>query len=58
MDIFKGQQFIEFSRTFQTEVDCKKYLAELKWKDRFTCHKCCHQGSGFSTKTGQYFKID
>ncbi|WP_192348787.1 IS1595 family transposase [Algoriphagus sp. Y33] len=45
MDIFKWQQVIEFSRTFQTELDCKKYLAELKWKDGFTCRKCGHQGS-------------
>jgi transposase-like protein len=45
MDIFIGQQVIEFSRAFQTELDCKKYLAELKWKDGFTCRKCGHQGS-------------
>ena len=45
MDIFKGQQVIEFSRTFQTELDCKRYLAELKWKDGFTCRKCGHQDS-------------
>ena len=45
MDIFKGQELIEFSRRFQTELDCKKYLAEIKWKDGFTCRKCGHQGS-------------
>ncbi|MEB2786954.1 IS1595 family transposase [Algoriphagus persicinus] len=45
MDIFKGQELIEFSRRFQTELDCKKYLSELKWKDGFTCRKCGHQGS-------------
>lgn len=45
MDIFKGQELIEFSRRFQTELDCKKYLSELKWNDGFTCRKCGHQGS-------------
>lgn len=45
MDIFKGQEVIEFSRRFQTDLDCKKYLAELKWKDGFSCRKCGHQGS-------------
>ena len=45
MDFFKGQELIEFSRRFQTELDCKKYLSELKWKDGFTCRKCGHQGS-------------
>lgn len=28
-----------------SELDCKKYLAELKWKDRFTCRMCGHHGS-------------
>jgi len=45
MDIFKGQGLIEFSRRFQTDLDCKKYLAELKWKDGFICRKCGYQGS-------------
>ncbi|UZD21594.1 IS1595 family transposase [Algoriphagus halophytocola] len=45
MDIFKGQGLIEFSKRFQSELDCKKYLAELKWKDGFTCRKCGHLGS-------------
>lgn len=45
MDIFKGQGIIEFSQRFQTDLDCKEYLAELKWKEGFTCRKCSHQGS-------------
>lgn len=45
MNIFKGQEIIEFSQRFQNELDCKKYLAELKWKDGYTCRKCGHQGS-------------
>jgi transposase-like protein len=45
MDIFKGQGVIEFTKSFQNEVDCKKYLAELKWEDGFACRKCGHKGS-------------
>jgi len=45
MDIFKGQEVIEFSRRFQSDLDCKKYLAELKWKGGFSCRKCGHNGS-------------
>ena len=44
MDIFKDQEFKEFSKRFQTDLDCKIYLAELKWKDGFTCRKCGHNG--------------
>ena len=43
MDIFKGQEIIEFSQRFHSELDCKKYLAELKWKDGYTCRKCGHK---------------
>lgn len=45
MDISKVQGVIEFSKRFQTDMDCKKYLEELKWKDGFTCRRCGHQGS-------------
>jgi transposase-like protein len=45
MDIFKGQEIIEFSKRFQSDLDCKKYLGELKWKEGFTCRKCGHHGS-------------
>jgi hypothetical protein len=38
MDILKGQQVIEFSRTFQTELDCKKFLAELKYYYKLVVH--------------------
>ncbi len=45
MDIFKGQNIIEFTARFQSEQDCKKYLSEIKWSEGFTCLKCQHQGS-------------
>jgi hypothetical protein len=43
MDIFKGQNLLEFSDRFKTDEDCKKYLAEIKWKDGFKCVKCGHK---------------
>jgi transposase-like protein len=45
MDIFKGQNLLEFTQRFKTEEDCKKYLSELKWSQGFICRKCGHQGS-------------
>jgi hypothetical protein len=30
MDIFKGQNIVEFGRRFQSDLDCKKYLSEVK----------------------------
>jgi hypothetical protein len=52
MNIFKGQNLIEFSDRFKTDLDCKKYLAQVKWQDGFKCAKCghsaCQQRKDFS----------
>ena len=40
MDIFKGQNLLEFSNRFKTELDCKEYLADLKAKEGCECLKC------------------
>ena len=45
MDIFKGQNLLEFFDRFKTDKDCKKYLAEIKWKGGFECLKCGHNRS-------------
>ena len=45
MEIFKGQNILEFTARFQSEQDCKKYLSEIKWAEGFTCLKCQHQGA-------------
>jgi len=42
MNIFKRQRLWEFSERFQTDLDCKKYLSEIKWKDGFKCVQCGH----------------
>jgi transposase-like protein len=42
MDVFKGQNLLEFSERFKTDLDCKEYLAGIKWKTGFQCVKCGH----------------
>jgi transposase-like protein/transcription elongation factor Elf1 len=45
MDIFKGQNLLEFTDRFKTDLDCKKYLSQVKWEKAYTCHKCGHPKS-------------
>lgn len=45
MDVFKGQNLIEFSDRFKTDLDCKEYLAQIKWEKGFKCIKCGHNAS-------------
>ena len=43
MDIFKGQNLLEFSEYFKTDLDCKKYLSNIKWDKGFCCRKCSNK---------------
>ena len=45
MDLFKGQNLIEFAERFKTNEDCIEYLAYLKWSEGYKCVKCGHSGS-------------
>ncbi|MDT0641400.1 IS1595 family transposase [Zunongwangia sp. F363] len=45
MNVFKGQNLLEFSDRFKTDEDCKEYLARIKWNDGFECRKCGHKKS-------------
>lgn len=45
MDIFQGQNLLEFSESFKTDEDCKLYLSKIKWEDDYVCRKCKHTGS-------------
>tara|TARA_B100001059_G_C17686681_1_gene502705 strand:+ start:63 stop:956 length:894 start_codon:yes stop_codon:yes gene_type:complete len=45
MDIFQGQNLLEFSEHFKTDDNCKEYLANIKWKNGFECIKCGHRAS-------------
>lgn len=42
MDIFKGQNLLEFSDRFKTDADCKEYLSFIKSKTAYRCLKCNH----------------
>lgn len=43
MDIFKGQNLLEFSDRFKTDLDCKEYLASIKSQTDYKCLKCNHK---------------
>lgn len=45
MDIFKGQNLLEFSDRFKTDLDCKEYLSGTKWGESFKCVRCDHGAS-------------
>ena len=40
MDIFNGQNLLEFAERFKTDSNCKEYLGNIKWKDGYSCRKC------------------
>lgn len=42
MSIFTGQNLLEFSDRFKTDLECKEYLADLKNKNGYKCLKCNH----------------
>ena len=45
MNLFTGQNLLEFSDRFKTDENCKEYLANLKWELGFNCLKCKHTKS-------------
>jgi transposase-like protein len=45
MELFKGQNLLEFAERFNSDETCIEYLAHIKWNDRFKCVKCRHTGS-------------
>ncbi len=42
MEIFNGQNILEFAKHFKTDLDCEEYLAHWKWKNGYSCRKCGH----------------
>ena len=45
MDLFTGQNLLEFAERFKTDENCKEYLANYKWEQGFICLKCKHTKS-------------
>lgn len=42
MEIFKGQNLLDFAERFKTDLDCEEYLFMIKWEKGFSCRKCGH----------------
>lgn len=45
MNLFKGQNLLEFAERFKSDDDCKEYLAHMKWSEGYVCLKCGHKAS-------------
>ncbi len=45
MELFQGQNLLEFAEHFKTDLDCKEYLSKMKWEDAYSCVKCGHKKS-------------
>lgn len=45
MDLFKGQNLLEFAKRFKTDKDCITYLSHFKWSEGYSCIKCGHGAS-------------
>jgi len=44
MDIFKGEDVLEFTKRFSDDSKCKEYLSHYKWSGGYKCLKCGHHG--------------
>jgi len=45
MNLFQGQNLLEFAERFKTDQDCIEYLAHYKWVNGYECVKCGHKAS-------------
>lgn len=42
MELYTGQNLIEFATRFNSDKKCLEYLAHIKWGEGFQCRKCGH----------------
>ena len=40
MEIFKGENIVDFFDRYQSDIDCLEYLSSIKWGENFECLKC------------------
>jgi hypothetical protein len=57
MDVFKGQNLLEFSDRFKTDDDCKEYLASIKAKSAYKCTRCNHSACQIRKDFGRQCNI-
>ena len=50
----KGLSEIEFRERFGSEEQCRSAIAEMRWRDVFSCPSCGHQGHAFLKKRGHW----
>lgn len=50
--LLRDVDFTEFSKIFPDEESCYKYLAELKWSDKFQCIRC--EGEKYTKGQGHF----
>ena len=53
--MFKGINGIEFSKRFQTNEDCYRYLLNIKWAKGYQCSRCGCNGS-YKGRTYYYLR--
>ncbi len=37
MEIFKGENIVDFFDRYQSDIDCLEYLSSIKWGENFEC---------------------
>jgi hypothetical protein len=45
MELFQGQNLLEFAEHFKTDLECKEYLSEMKWEAAYHGVKFGHKKS-------------
>ena len=40
MEIFKGENIVDFFDRYQSDSKCLEYLSSIKWGENFECIKC------------------
>ena len=55
MEKFTGERILLFSDKFKTDLYCLEYLAEIKWKEGFTCVKC--NGTEFAIRKKNFKRM-
>ena len=62
MELFKGQNLLEFAERFKKDEDCMEYLAYMKNSVEYICLKCghsaCQTRSDFSRVCNKCSHID
>ncbi len=57
MDVFRGQNLLDFSARFKTDEDCKEYLAIKKWSEGYKCMNCGHKKAQIRVDFGRCCNI-